>query len=99
MDLIELEVTEKYLLGISMGFQPRVQKWSPILIKFSAFVELSILNLFIKKIFQNAYVLMEITGKYYKHRRLKIFKKHIFAKSQQIVFDSFHHWNKIKNEI
>ena len=63
-----------------MGFQPRVQKWSPIMMKFSAFVELFILNLLIKKFFQKAYVLTEISRKYYKHRKPKIFKKRVFCK-------------------
>ena len=39
-----------------------------------------------KKIFQKAYVLMEISGKYYRHHRPKIFKKRF---SYKVLSDSF----------
>jgi hypothetical protein len=38
-----------------MGSQPRVQKFSPILIKFSAFIELLIISILIKKISLKAF--------------------------------------------
>ena len=68
-------------MDISIRSQPWCTKvianFDEIFSIFSAFNP----KLIDKKIFQNAYVLMEISGKYYKHRRPKIFKKHFFAKS------------------
>jgi hypothetical protein len=63
VQLLIVAVTED--MGVSMGFQPRVQKFSSILMKLSAFVELLILSILIKKLFQKAFIFTEIYSKYF----------------------------------
>jgi hypothetical protein len=53
------------VLGISMGIQPRVQKFFPILIKFSALVKLLIISILIKKISLKTFFFIELDSKYF----------------------------------
>jgi hypothetical protein len=85
-----------FFQGVSIWSQPRVQKFSPVLIEFSAFVELLILRILIKKIFFKSFFFHK-DG----HKILLAIKrqKRLFSQFWPIVFDNFLHENKVKNEI